>query len=145
MKGCGTTLKVQNYKLDEKGLNHFFGPLEARIMEIIWRHPRITIKEVKEKLDEESPINFNTVMTVMNRLVDKRHLQKGKLGRSYVYEPIESKQAFIESQTKAISENLIQEFGDVLVSHLLENLDNFDPDMIKKLEAKINQLKNQGS
>ena len=59
---------TQNYRLNEQGLNHFFG-LEAKIMEIIWSTEGITIKEVR-KLSEESPVNFNTVMTVMNRLVE---------------------------------------------------------------------------
>ena len=67
---------TQNYKLNEQGLNHFFGPLEAKIMEIVWSSEGITIKEVQQKLSEESPVNFNTVMTVMNRLVEKLHLEK---------------------------------------------------------------------
>lgn len=66
---------TQNYKLNEQGLNHFFGPLEAKIMEIIWNKPDRTIKEVQQQLSEESSINFNTVMTVMNRLVEKGHLK----------------------------------------------------------------------
>ena len=36
---------TQNYRLNEQGLNHFFGPLEAKIMEIIWSTEGITIKE----------------------------------------------------------------------------------------------------
>ena len=45
-------------------------------MEIVWSNKGITIKEVQQKLSEESPVNFNTVMTVMNRLVEKLHLEK---------------------------------------------------------------------
>ena len=41
---------TQNYKLNEHGLNHFFGPLEAKIMEIVWSSDGITIKEVQQKL-----------------------------------------------------------------------------------------------
>ena len=44
---------TQNYKLNEQGLNHFFGPLEAKIMEIVWSSDGITIKEVQQKLSEE--------------------------------------------------------------------------------------------
>ena len=44
-------------------------------MEIVWSNKGITIKEVQQKLSEESPVNFNTVMTVMNRLVEKLHLE----------------------------------------------------------------------
>ena len=64
---------MQNFKLKESGLNRFFGPLESKIMEILWTSSsEMTIKDVQQKLDEDKAINFNTVMTVMNRLVDKK-------------------------------------------------------------------------
>lgn len=50
-------------------------------MEILWNSAEeMTIKDVQQKLDKEAKaINFNTVMTVMNRLVDKGILQKKRL------------------------------------------------------------------
>ena len=85
---------TQNYKLNEHGLNHFFGPLEAKIMEIVWSSDGITIKEVQQKLSEESPVNFNTVMTVMNRLVEL-HLEKQTVKRSGIYRAVQTKEEFL--------------------------------------------------
>lgn len=113
-------------------------------MAIIWDHPKITIKEVQNKLTDDSPINFNTVMTVMNRLTDKGHLQRRKAGRSYQYQATQSKEDFIEKQTKALTDDLIGEFGNVVVNHMLDKLDQGDPDMLQKLESKIKELKKQG-
>ncbi|MEN1935255.1 BlaI/MecI/CopY family transcriptional regulator [Paenibacillus sp. 102] len=134
---------TQNYKLNEQGLNHFFGPLEAKIMEIIWNTPDVTIKEVQQKLSEESPVNFNTVMTVMNRLVEKGHLQKQMVKRSGVYRAIQTKESFLSNQTKKMTQELMGEFGDLVVNHMLDELDQADPVLIKKLEAKLNQLKKE--
>ncbi|EEL51248.1 MULTISPECIES: BlaI/MecI/CopY family transcriptional regulator [Bacillus cereus group] len=134
---------TQNYKLNEQGLNHFFGPLEAKIMEIIWNKPDRTIKEVQQQLSEESSINFNTVMTVMNRLVEKGHLKKQTVKRSGVYCTIQTKESFLSNQTKKMTQELMGEFGDLVVNHMLDELDQADPVLIKKLEAKLNQLKKE--
>lgn len=29
-------MKIKKFNMHEQGLNHFFGPLEARIMDITW-------------------------------------------------------------------------------------------------------------
>lgn len=130
---------VHNYKLNEQGLKHFFGPLEAQIMEIVWGSPHITIKEVQQKLEEE--LNFNTVMTVMNRLVEKGHLQKQCKGRSTQYLPIQSKEEFLHAQTKAMTKELMGEFADLVVVHMLDDLDQVDLKLIHQLEDRLNQLK----
>ena len=134
---------VQNYKLNEEGLNHFFGPLEAKIMEIIWNHSEISIKEVQQRLEQDSSLNFNTVMTVMNRLVDKSHLQKRSQGRITLYKAIQTKGEFLQANTKVMTQELMDEFGDLVVNHMLEVLDQVDPSLIQKLENRLNQLKNR--
>ncbi|HDW3054767.1 TPA: BlaI/MecI/CopY family transcriptional regulator [Bacillus cereus] len=135
---------TQNYKLNEHGLNHFFGPLEAKIMEIVWSNKGITIKEVQQKLSEESPVNFNTVMTVMNRLVEKLHLEKQIVKRSGIYRAIQTKEEFLSNQTKKMTQELVGEFGDLVVTHMIDELEQADPNLIKKLEDKLNQLKKEG-
>ncbi|GAB6454004.1 BlaI/MecI/CopY family transcriptional regulator [Bacillus cereus group sp. BceL300] len=134
---------TQNYKLNEHGLNHFFGPLEAKIMEIIWSTEGITIKEVQQKLSEESPVNFNTVMTVMNRLVEKLHLEKQTVKRSGIYRAIQTKEEFLSNQTKKMTQELVGEFGDLVITHMIDELEQADPNLIKKLEDKLNQLKKE--
>ena len=134
---------TQNYKLNEHGLNHFFGPLEAKIMEIVWSSEGITIKEVQQKLSEESPVNFNTVMTVMNRLVEKLHLEKQTVKRSGIYRAIQTKEEFLSNQTKKMTQELVGEFGDLVITHMIDELEQADPNLIKKLEDKLNQLKKE--
>jgi predicted transcriptional regulator len=135
-------MKVQNYKFNEEGLNHFFGPLEARVMEIIWDSlESISIKEVHQRLDQETPLNFNTVMTVMNRLVEKSHLKKNSSGRASLFKAVQTKQEFLTEQTKEMAHELIEEFGDLVVSHMVDALDKVDEKLLQQLEDKLNQLK----
>jgi len=134
-------LKIKNFKYDEVGLNRFFGSLEARIMEIVWESDELSIKDAQAILGQEKSINFNTVMTVMNRLVDKGLLTKRSEGRLSLYRASQSKEAFIEEQSKKLTENLYEEFGGLVVSHMIDVLDEADAELLDRLERKIRELR----
>ncbi|MEK5037743.1 BlaI/MecI/CopY family transcriptional regulator [Sporosarcina sp. FSL K6-3457] len=134
-------MRIRKFKMNESGLNRFFGPLEAKIMDVLWNDVEMTIKDVQQVLEQEKLTNFNTVMTVMNRLVDKGILQKRAEGRSSMYKPILSRDEFLNTQSKEMTNELMDEFGSVVVSHMLDALEDVDDDLVAKLEAKIKELK----
>lgn len=134
-------MKIHQFKTNETGLNRFFGSLEAKVMDILFEGPEMTIKDVKQKLDQEKSTNFNTVMTVMNRLVDKGILVKRVEKRTSMYKPLLSKEDFLRTQSKELTQDLMDEFGPLAVNHMLDALDEADPVLIEKLEQKIKQLK----
>ncbi|MED3997274.1 BlaI/MecI/CopY family transcriptional regulator [Peribacillus frigoritolerans] len=134
-------MNIKNFKYDEVGLNRFFGPLEANIMEYLWDKDEQSIKAVQQSLELEKPINFNTVMTVMNRLVEKGILEKRSEGRLSLFRPVQSKEEFFEEQSKKLTENLLDEFGGAVISHMLDAMKDADQGLIEKLEQKIQSLK----
>jgi predicted transcriptional regulator len=97
----------------------------------------LSIKDVQQKLE----MNFNTVMTVMNRLVEKGLLKKRAKGRTSFFQPVQSKHAFLNDQSKELTHELMEEFGQLAVSHMLDELEEADPELLEKLEQKINHLK----
>ncbi|PZX04537.1 putative transcriptional regulator [Psychrobacillus insolitus] len=132
---------IRKFKINESGLNRFFGPLEAKIMDILWNDIEMTIKDVQQVLDKKKVTNFNTVMTVMNRLVEKGILQKRIEGRSSLYSPVQSRVEFLNAQSKEMTNELMDEFGNIVVTHMLEALEDVDDDLVAKLEQKIKELK----
>lgn len=136
-------MKIQNFKFHESGLNRFFGPLEAKIMSILWDGTEMTIKDVQAKLEHEKSVNFNTVMTVMNRLVEKGILHKRAEARTSLYRPVLSKEEFLETQSKELTHELLDEFGPLVVNHMLDALEDVDQGLLEKLEQKIKDLKKE--
>ncbi|WP_260288310.1 BlaI/MecI/CopY family transcriptional regulator [Peribacillus aracenensis] len=134
-------MNIKNFKYDEVGLNRFFGPLEANIMEYLWDNDEQSIKSVQQSLEIDKPINFNTVMTVMNRLVEKGILEKRAEGRLSLFRPVQTKAEFLEEQSKKLTENLLDEFGGAVISHMLDAMKDADQGLIEKLEQKIQALK----
>ncbi|RKN70541.1 BlaI/MecI/CopY family transcriptional regulator [Paenibacillus ginsengarvi] len=88
-------MKVRQYHVDQNGLHQFFGTLEARIMELMWRSmEKKSVRQIHENLQLEGPISFNAVMTVLNRLWEKDFGQgiqgQGRTKTSY-FQPLQSK------------------------------------------------------
>ncbi|MCM3755860.1 BlaI/MecI/CopY family transcriptional regulator [Sporosarcina aquimarina] len=134
-------MRIRKFKINESGLNRFFGPLEAKILDVLWNDGERTIKEVQQALEKEKVTNFNTVMTVMNRLTEKGVLQKRTEGRSSLYKPVTSRTEFLNTQSREMTNELMEEFGSVVVSHMLDALEDVDDDLVAKLEKKIKELK----
>lgn len=62
--------EVRSFHLNEQGLQRVLGGLEAAVMEVLWKHGPQTIAEVQKALLPQR-LAFNTVMTVLSRLVAK--------------------------------------------------------------------------
>lgn len=137
-------MKVSQIRMHEEGLNRFFGPLEARIMHCIWERGESSIKDVQSILNQHTPITFNAVMTVMNRLVEKGHLTKQVRNRLSYYQAAQTREQFITEQTKVVTTSLLEEFGDLVVNHMIDILDQASPESIEKLQRKLDTMKKRG-
>ena len=42
-----------------------------------------------------------------------------------------------------MTQELVGEFGDLVITHMIDELEQADPNLIKKLEDKLNQLKKE--
>lgn len=131
--------------MSETGAKCFFGPLEAKVMDVLWnRETHLTIKEVQQVLQREKATKFNTVMTIMNRLVDKGILEKRVEGRSSLFKPVQSKHEFLHAQSKQMAKALTKQFGQIIVAHMIETLQEADESLIMKMEQKIDEWRKLG-
>lgn len=75
---------------------------ELEIMKVVWSQEQATVRQVYEALLERRSIAYTTVMTMMNILTQKGHLEKQSEGRAFVYQPTRPRQQVIS--------NLVNEF-----------------------------------
>jgi predicted transcriptional regulator len=138
-------MKIKKLNVSGEGLNRFFGPLEAKIMDLLWSSEGMSVKEMQSILNADHPISINAVTTVMNRLLEKGHLTKVLVGTGRTqaarFSTVQSKEQFLSEQTKAVSQGLIQEYGSLVVSHMIDALEDVDQEMIAKLERKLSEIK----
>ena len=68
---------------------------ELEIMHVVWEIDGGTVRQVHEILNQQRPLAYTTVMTMMNILEEKGHLTRSKQGRAYRYEPVRPKSQVI--------------------------------------------------
>jgi len=138
-------MKIKKMNVGGEGLNRFFGPLEARIMDLLWSSEGMSVKEVQSILQPDHPISVNAVTTVLSRLLEKGHLTKRLVGTGRTqaarFSPVQTKEQFLSEQTKAVSQGLIQEYGSLVVSHMIDALEDADQEVLAKLERKLDEIK----
>lgn len=134
---------IQAFKLDQRGLARVFGELEAQIMDAVWKIGEPTVGDVCDFLGED--YNYKTVMTVMNRLVDKRILSRHRVGRAYSYAPCESRDAFLAQVSLNVVEGLLEDFGDLAIAQFVSAVDRIDPAQLAELQELIEARMNEGA
>ena len=73
-----------------------FGDLEAAIMDVMWAAGRpLRVREVADELNQNRPLAFNTVQTVMENLFHKGWLNRQKNGRAYCYVTARSREDYV--------------------------------------------------
>ena len=68
---------------------------ELEIMHVVWELDDGTVRQVHEILNQQRPLAYTTVMTMMNILEEKGHLTRRKEGRAYRYQPVRPKSQVI--------------------------------------------------
>lgn len=84
----------------------FLGPTESTLMELAWELDEITVKQAQLYLQQDSNPAYTTVMTVLNRLAEKKLLRRVKDGRHFRYRPTESREEFLSRQFKVVTDCL---------------------------------------
>jgi predicted transcriptional regulator len=79
------------------------GDRQERVMQTVWELGEATVEDVHSELPTRDRPTYNTVQTVMNRLVDRGLLDRERRGKAYVYRARYNEPEFV---ARAIDERL---------------------------------------
>ena len=117
------------------------GPLEGRLMELIWvgrvGEPFI----VRDVLALTPELAYTTVMTTLNRLADKGLLDvtKAKRHQAHRYRAKGGVREFVDNSGRAEVERLVERYGDAALAAFADRLDRLSPatrDALRKLRSR---------
>lgn len=114
-----------------------FGELESQILYILKSGERKTVKEVHRALGGKD--NYNTVMTVMSRLADKKLLAREKMGLHYEYWILSS--ANIPSLLDKLKRKFLGISPTALVSYLIESSEELTDKELAEIEKIVKQAR----
>jgi predicted transcriptional regulator len=108
-------------------LERVLGSLERAIMEDVWENGPSSVRQVLERIKNTHNVAYTTVMTVMNRLVQKDLLETLKTSRAYSYRATKSREDFLWCAAGKMVDSLINDFGDIARARFLLEIDKADP------------------
>jgi len=139
-------MNINALRLNQKGLARLFGELEAKIINVVWATEEPTVQDVVKRLGKRA--NYKTIMTVMNRLVDKGFLERRKVSRAYVYVPKYTREELLERMSRQVLDGLLADFGPTVLAQFVEAVEETDRDRLTELaklvENKLSSGKKRG-
>ena len=93
-------------------------PHELRLMKVVWRLKKATVRDVYETLREQRPIAYTTVMTTMNVLEEKGYLSKTRVDRAYLYRPARTQQQVLRHLVADFVDRVFDGAASSLFVHL---------------------------
>ena len=109
--------------------------LEAEVMEEVWRHDEISVRELMDILNRRAskPRAYTTYMTIMARLDGKGLLKRRRQGKADHYSGVFSRDEYRELRAQSEVQALVSEFGDVALAHFARQMNELDPDRLRQL------------
>lgn len=107
------------------------GDLEAAVMAVLWdARAALSVRQVLQTLQPDRAIAYTTVMTVMDRLFKKGHLQRSPAGNAFLYAPAATRADY----TSALMAQALEadpDRGSALV-HFTTKLSDADADALRQ-------------
>jgi len=94
---------------------------ENRLMSIIWELGEATVNDVVEALPKRQPLAYNTVLTSLVRLAQKKNLQRVKSGRAHVYQPLVSHKQARLKVVRHMVRSFFNDSPELLLLNIIEN------------------------
>ncbi len=118
------------------------GHLEFRILEILWQRGECAVRDIVDYLNqaEATPRAYTTAMTTLDRLFKKNVLSRRKVDRAFFYSPVLSRDQFDKHRAQRFISGLP---NDLLISCLVDAVEQFEPDMLDELEEEIRKKRKE--
>jgi len=111
---------------------------ELEIMKAVWETGPAKVRDVYELLRKKRQVAYTTVMTMMNILVDKKHLKKKTVGRVFHYEPTRPKEKVVSAMVQDFVGRVFDGSAQPLLLHLVEDRCLSESDL-KEIEQLIEE------
>ena len=133
-------------RLSAEGLAKVLGDLEARVMRVVWRIDEpVPTREVHERVIEEHEVAHLTVVTVLNKLVDKGLLCREKREGLYHYRACWTEEEFRAYVSRRLVEGMLSFEPRALATSFVEVLAERDRTELAELRRLIDERVKEGT
>ena len=116
------------------------GPLEQRLMRIVWQLGEVSVRDVHQRLNET--LAYTTLMTTLDRLHKKGLLERRKEGRAFFYSPRLTPGEFERSIARGLIERLlgrVENEAEPMLACIVEAVSERDRALLDDLDRLIRE------
>lgn len=121
------------------------GELEKDTMQIVWNtfpNTSFTVRDIVSTFAvQKRHYAYNTVLTVITHLFEKRLLRRKKDGKTFLYTAAMSQEVFLEKTSREFVKNMQKDFGDIAVAYFANVIEDIDPSVLKRAKERLNPSK----
>ena len=114
--------------------------LELQILRILWEHGPMPGREIRESLTAEREVTYQSVMTILGIMEEKRFVTRKKNGGRYEYRARVSQTATSKRMLKDLVDRLFGGSASVAMINLLESSDLSDEE-IERVRDEVERLR----
>jgi predicted transcriptional regulator len=127
-------------RLSAFGLAKVLGDLEARVMSVVWALGRpASARTVHERVACEHNVAIHTVITVLNKLVEKGLLRREKRDDLLHFEATLTEEEFRSQASRQVVEGILSFGPDAVTASFVDVLAERDPAQLAELARLIEQ------
>ena len=116
------------------------GALEKTVMNTIWLEfpaQEFTVRDIVNYLhDNNAEYAYNTILTVLTHLYEKKMLHRKKVGKSCIYTVRETQDSFIKKASLQFMTQMKKDYGDIAVAHFVDALEEVDANLLSEIAKK---------
>lgn len=125
-------------KLSGNGVSTVLGDLESRLMRICWDAGRaLSARAIHDRLRVEHPISPLTSTTVLNRLVRKGLLSRGRFDGLLHFSARMDEAAFVAQASRRAVEGILSLGAEAVTASIVDVLAERDPEQLAELARLI--------
>jgi predicted transcriptional regulator len=93
-------------------------PLEVECLKALWELGEANVKDVRRVLANNRQLAYTTVMTVLDRLERRGCVRRRKMGRSFVYTPVLTRESLVQLALKEFLDSFFEGSPQALKTYL---------------------------
>ena len=133
----------QRFRPERTGVNTPLGALEAAVMRYVWDCGETGVlgADIQQALDKEQAIALTTVLTTLDRLLQKGIVQREREGKAYRYHAAVSEQELERRIVAGVLDNLIARFPKAVATYFAQA--RSDESRLSDLARRVEEMRRE--
>lgn len=125
----------------QKKKNEFLTEVELEFMTGLWALGEGSVRDILARLDPDRNLAYTSAATIMRILEQKGFVTSKKHGKTFIYEPLLSKDAYQTKSLRNLSQKLFDDTPVSLVARLVDD-SNLSEDALEEIRDLVERRLN---